>query len=260
MKKSSLTQYIDGHSIIVMKTFIHFDLPVKHLEGEGEHYVPPKAREAQEIERRKQLVPGVLMAEMQQKGIRIAKSILELMMDEEDTLFVTKTLGASLLNTAWYNYAQGAKNVMRRTLTLPAYGELDQQITKPYLVEMAVKHMHTAERSATNLVNDGYERRRLYVKHKKIIGSTLGNAALILANVPHTEVIAYFDDPAYQQLIARQSALEVLEDSRTLYKQVGSNPTLAQLGDNDSPLSVYWRRNAPDLAYEVLEQAVDAKD
>ena len=50
----------------------------------------------------------------------------------------------------------------------------------------------------------------------------------------------------------------MLEDSRTLYKQVGSNPTLAQLSDNDSPLSVYWRRNAPDTAYEALEQAIES--
>jgi hypothetical protein len=240
-----------------MKTFKHFDLPVKHLEGEGEHYIPPKARESQEIERRKQLAPGVLIAEMQQKGIKIAKSILEIMIDEEDTLFATRTLGASAINTAWHNYAQSAKNVMRRTLTLPTYADLGQEISKPNLINMALGHFDAAELHATNLLNDGYERRRLYVKHKKLIGTNLGSAAVVLANAPHAKVIAYFDNPAYQQLVSRQSALELLEDSRTLYKQVGSNPTLAQLSDNDSPLSVYWRRNAPDLAYQALEEAVE---
>jgi hypothetical protein len=43
-----------------------------------------------------------------------------------------------------------------------------------------------------------------------------------------------------------------------MHKTVGSNPTLAQLSDKDSPLSVYWRRNANDLAYDALEQAYEA--
>ena len=244
-----------------MRTFKHFDLPVKHLEGEGEHYIPPKARDEAEIERRQDLAPGVLMAEMQAKGIKIAKNILELMIDTEDTLFATKTLGASSLNTAWYNYAQGAKNVMRRTLSLPSYDELGEEVTKTNLIDLATFRLGTAQWAANNLVKDGHERRRLYIKHKKIIGGQLGNAALVLANVPAAEAIAFFDDdPAYQQLIARQSATSLLEDSRMLYKQVGSNPTLAQLSDQDSPLSVYWRRNAPDAAYQALEEATEITD
>ncbi|HUD03528.1 MAG TPA: hypothetical protein VMR51_01955 [Patescibacteria group bacterium] len=240
-----------------MKAFKQFDLPVKHLAGEGNHYVSPKAREAGEIERRKRLVSGVLMAEMQATGIKIAKNILEIMQAEEDTMFVTRTLGASAINTAWYNYAAGAKNVMRRTLSLQAYEDLGQEITTPNLIGLAAGQISTAERSAANLVKDGHEKRKLYVKHKKIIGATLGSAALVLANAPHAEVIAYFEDPALKQLVARQSALELLEDSRTLHLQVGSNPTLAQLSDKDSPLSVYWRRHAPDVSYEALEQAIE---
>jgi hypothetical protein len=198
------------------------------------------------------------MAEMQQRGIHIARLMLEQSINKEDILFLTKTLAAAAINTAWYNYAAGAKNVMRRTLTLPSYELMDGEIAKPLLIDHAAQKMGFAEHHAANLVTDGHERRRLYVKHKKIIGLTLGNTALELANVPFAEELGYSEDPKLQKSIVRHSALQMLEDSRTLYKQVGSNPTLAQLSDNDSPLSVYWRRNAPDTAYEALEQAIES--
>ena len=41
-----------------------------------------------------------------------------------------------------------------------------------------------------------------------------------------------------------QAALELLDISKSMYKEVGANPTLAQLADKDSPLSVFWRRHA----------------
>jgi hypothetical protein len=242
-----------------MKTFKKFDLPVKHLEGEGEHYVPPKARDPQEIERRHQLMPGLLMAEMQAKGIKIARCILEQMQDEEDALFATKTLGAAALNTAWYSFAQGAKDVMRRQLTLPPYDEYGEDVDMALIVDDAVYQLSEAEKVADSMVKEGHEKRRLYVIRKKVIGVKLGDAALTLGSAAYANLIAQIpDDPEYQQKLARRSALELLEQSRTLYKQADSNPTLAQLADKDSPLSVYWRRTANDWAYNALESAVEA--
>ena len=79
-----------------------------------------------------------------------------------------------------------------------------------------------------------------------------------MASVPYAAVLGRLDDdPESQQYLARRGAMELLEESRTLHNHVDSNPTLAQLADNDSPLSVYWRRNADDMAYEALEQAIE---
>ena len=243
-----------------MKTFKNFDLPVKHLEGKSEHYVPPKARNPYEIERRKMLPKGVLMAEMQAKGIKVARGILEQMIDQEDTIFATRTLAAASLNTAWYNYAQGAQDVMRRTLQLPNYEDMDEANAEEYLFNTAIDQMGQAETFAKRLVRDGHERRRLYVMHKKPLGVKLGNTALVLATIPKANQLAYLQDPAFRQMLTRDCALGLLEDSRTLYKQVGSNPTLAQLADQDSPLAVYWRHQANNLAYDALEIAKEFKD
>jgi hypothetical protein len=243
-----------------MKTFTNFDLPVKHLEGEGEHYVPPKARDPHEIERRRMLAKGVLLAEKQAEGIKIARGILEQMVDQDDTLFATRTLAAASLNTAWYSYAQGAQDVMRRTLQLPNYEDMDETNASEYLFDTAIDQMGEAEIIAQRLVRDGHERRRLYVVHKKPLGLKLGNTAIVLATIPHANQLAYLQDPAFRQMLARDCALGVLEDSRTLYKQMnGSNPTLAQLADQDSPLSVYWRNQANNLAYNALELAQKIK-
>ena len=240
-----------------MTTFKEFDLPVKHLQG-GEHYVPPKARDSVEIARRKQYNPGVLLAELQLRGIEIARTILELVADQEDTLFTTRTLGAAALNTSWYSYAMGAEDVMRRRLTLPSIDEFGENITKPAIIGSAIEQIEVAERAAGIMVDEGHEKKPLYAVRKKVIGVNLGNSALTLASVPFVNILNRSNDPEFQQDIARQGALELLEDSRTLYKQVDSNPTLAQLADNDSPLSVYWRRNANDVAFEALEQAIES--
>lgn len=243
-----------------MKTFKQFDLPVKHLDGAGEHYVPPKARDPLEIERRQQLAPGVLLVEFQRKGIKIARSILEYVMEEEDTMFATRTLGAAALNTAWYNYARGAQDVMRRKLTLPPLETYGYGLDKPFIIADAVEEMQEAERQADAQVNEAHWNKRVLPTRKKAIGIHLGNSALTLACTPYANAIESSYSPAFHLYLARQGALEILEDSRTLHKQVGSNPTLAQLADTDSPLSVYWRRAANDLAYEALEQAVEATD
>jgi hypothetical protein len=240
-----------------MKTFRDFDLPVKHLEGDGEHYVPPKARDCEEIERRKQLVPGVLMAELQLKGIKIARNILEIVQQQDDGIFVVRTLGAAALNTSWYNYAMGAQDVMRRRLNLPSIDEFGEDVTKSKIITDAVEQMGVAEDEADIMVQEGHEKRRLYDIRKKVIGKSLGNSALTLASVPYADILSKSYDPKFRQYVARQGALEILEESRMLHITVGSNPTLAQLADNDSPLSVYWRRNADDAAFDALEQAIE---
>jgi hypothetical protein len=38
-------------------------------------------------------------------------------------------------------------------------------------------------------------------------------------------------------------------------ERIGTHPSLAQLSDPDSDLSVFWRRQAPNGAYEALEWA-----
>ena len=97
-------------------------------------------------------------------------------------------------------------------------------------------------------------------KTKMRVGMNLGNTALIMSSITNAEAINEAASPALRQYITRQTALETLEESRTLFERVGSNPTLAQLTDADSPLSVFWRRTAPNAAYDALEYAVNSAE
>ena len=160
-----------------MKTFKEFDLPVKHLEG-GEHYVPPKARDFDEIERRKQLAPGVLLAELQKRGIEIAKQILELTAERDETLFTTRTLGAAASkHRLGITTLRAPKMSMRRRLTLPNIDEFGDNVTESQLLVQPLGKWAVAEMKRDTMVDEGHEKRRLYVARKKLIGMQLGNSA-----------------------------------------------------------------------------------
>lgn len=48
-----------------------------------------------------------------------------------------------------------------------------------------------------------------------------------------------------------------MESARERAAEIGVNPSLAQLGDVDSPLSVYWRRHAPNGAFDAYMEALE---
>jgi hypothetical protein len=88
----------------------------------------------------------------------------------------------------------------------------------------------------------------------------VGNSSLKLACVEMADL--YHDashySPAEVQLAVRDQALGVLQDSRQLADQMGRHPSLAQLGEADSHLAVYWRRSAPNQAYDAYLAAADS--
>lgn len=239
------------------KSFKHFDLPVNHLTRHG-HYTPPKARDEAEIERRRQRPPGALIAEQQEKGTAVAAKLLDFMKDKEDSDFVPKLIAAAGINTAWHNHAQGAEDVMRRRLWLPVHANRRAEITAPVLYEEASAGFDEAALLATYLRKSIEARNSAIWSFRKKYGRRLGNASLVLACVPKAEVIAEGWNEVEQQYHTRQAGLVVLEASRNLEEHVGTNPTLAQLADNDSPMSVYIRRHGTNLSVEGLEFATSS--
>ncbi|MNL62941.1 hypothetical protein D3C87_1870170 [compost metagenome] len=59
------------------------------------------------------------------------------------------------------------------------------------------------------------------------------------------------------QNLAREQSLQTLEQARVFGDHVGSHPSMAQLADPNSDLAVYWRRNAPNGAFEAYEEAIE---
>lgn len=236
------------------KPYSNFDLPRQHIYSD--HYVPSRARDTEEIARRRALPTGTILAEYQRDGLQMATNILAHVEEPEDVAFAVDTLAASGLNSAWYSYARHA-SVMRRRLSLPelANDEVGDgwRQTRNGLLTKAQRGLAFTAELAGQLAASRSEGREVD-RQSIALGRQLGNVSLELAcvrlgNAP--ESLSAFD----VQSLAREQALEALEYSRVVASQTGTHPSLAQLADVDSPLSVYWRREATNGAYEAYERA-----
>jgi hypothetical protein len=234
--------------------FKDFDLTVKHVDER--HYVPPKARRPEEIERRRRMPRGSVLVEQQQRGIAMASAILNHVQEESDIAFAKRVLTASGINTAWYNFAQDAPDVMRRRLKLPPVAVEDDpwRADQATLLGSARYRYEDAVLLADRVVAATELRSRRLPTHKKILGRHLGETSLVLACVD-MDASAIYGTAFDVQHVVRQRSLAALEDARIFANEIGVHPTLAQLADPDSDLSVYWRRNATAGAYDAYEQA-----
>ena len=233
--------------------FKDFDLPTQHLAEE--HYVPPKARSAAEIERRHRLPKGSLLAEHQHRGLKVAAGILGNIIDQPDVDFSARLLAAAGLNTAWYGFAQGAETeVMRRRLKLPRLDGWQPawRPSGPDLLREATDGFEEAVFAAKAVVSAVEHRSPRTAGYKKTLGRAIGNSSLTLACVPVADQLVLGGTDHDIQLLVRQRSLHTLNDARQLSGEIGSHPSIAQLADQDSDLSVYWRRNAPNGALQAF--------
>lgn len=236
------------------RIYKHFDLPVKHLDGDFD-YVPPKARDQAEIVRRRQLAPGTLLVEQQALGTEIAGRVVDYCIEHDDGEFSARLLAATAMNTAWYNFARDAQNVMRRRLYLPVHGKVEP-ITRESLLTRASERFTLSAQMAERVRRSVEGRHCTTTRYRKELGVRLGDTALVLAavdNAPEIEMAR--GESGLAQRITRQACLRALEQSRGLHAEISANPTLAQLADADSPLSVYWRRHGTNQAVDALEAA-----
>ena len=233
-----------------------FDLPREHVIDER-HYVPPKAYDPEEIERRKELTSGTLLAESQAEGIAIARDMLVAIDEPEGMEFMADILSAAGINTSWYSYAQNASE-MRRRLKLPIL--MHKRSQNPDLViEDVIEGYVKAEARARSLRDAIEYHTRSRYDHQRRLGVSIGNVSLRLACYDlalHDSLAGYAsDDDAGIQDVVRNHCLQTLHTARTLHREVGSHPSIAQLSDPYSHLSVYLHRKAPGQVQKILRRA-----
>jgi len=237
-----------------------FDLPTNH-QAKGEPYVPPKARDSYEIERRHNLPAGTLLAEQQRDGVAISADILSVIEDPRSLAFASRLLGASALNSSWYLFADGA-SVMRRRLKLPLLTVPEDDI-RPDTLELAqvrderLRQVRDHANTYAQMVSFALSELALEDR-RTVLGRQVGNSALAIATVDLGDLFTfgYGDDFRVQDTVRRRS-LRTLRDSRELGTELHTVPSLAQLANPDSDLSVFWRRNAPDGALDAYESAYE---
>jgi hypothetical protein len=235
--------------------YSNFDLPRQHLGVEG-HYVPPKARDEAEIARRKTLPPGTLIAEQQAKSLRVAHTILHQLAPGEGMGFASHMIGMATINSSWYTYGQGAPDVMRRRLLLPivADKETDWRKSAEELQIDALGGLDQAHRLASGIA-DAIAANTLTKRRVRQFGQYLGNVSLRVAVAGDGRTTLAGDAFEVQEQV-RAKALDLLEFAREFGDQTGAHPSVAQLDDPDSPLNVYWRRKAPNDAFQAHQNAI----
>lgn len=246
--------------MIEQRVYKDFDLPTKHL-GDTKHFVPARAHDEDEIARRRNRQPGVLLAEQQERGIAVASSILKHLSQPEGVDFSARVLSAAGLNTAWYSFARGAEyEVMRRRLKLPflvARSDEFRQSSDDLLSDGAFRFDEARAKAGELIVATEAQLPKLE-RVKRSFGRMVGRASLTLACVELGD--RFIEEPLTSvdtQLLVRQRSLQALNDARTLQADIGLPPSMAQLADPDSHLSVFWRREAPTDAVRAYHAAVD---
>lgn len=251
----------------------HFDLPVGLHESarlhedllRKKHFIPPKSRDKEEIARRRALAkiaPGILTAEFQYRGLAMAHIIMNRLEEKPALDFTGQTLAPAALNTAWYSFARGAE-VMRRRLQLPLLATENVE-DRPSALMLQYDSSYYFKQSAEeglHLIDALLGHSRATKDYHRKVAQNVGHAGLITTCISLGDQIGYemggvsdFD----VQAVARQRGLRALERAQTMHTILGVPPSIAQLADPDSPLSVYWRREAPcQEAVDVFSEAYE---
>ena len=242
----------------------NFDLPAQHINNtDGANYVPPRARDPQEIARRQELPPGSLIREFQASGATVAKAIYDYPVSEpEDIQFIRQRLAVPLLNSAWYAFADSAKTpevFMRRELKLPviAVDKDDWRASKEFL-EARVKEglARTANLASRVMIHHEQGNETSRIRAEKQLGRSMGNTALTLINLQHANAPLGMNEADIQDVVMLDAST-LLADARTSHEPTGYHASIAQFADTNSPLSIDWRQSAPrsNEAYHALVQA-----
>ena len=243
-----------------------FDLPVAHLSSNRD-YIPPKTHDVAEQARRRDLNPGTLRYEMQKRGLVVARTILQELSEEEARMYASDMLAKAALNSAWYSYAQRRTDVMRRRLKLPIMLH-DRNRDASLLYEDTLAMLaRSVDYAGQLVVAHEYMPERVDVRQHDV-GRIMGNVGLRLGvyspvvrgafpPVKRNDEDLPLNDWDMQETV-RNIAMQTLTDARMLAGQMQVHPSVAQLADPYSPLSVHWYRNAPGSAQTAIAEALAA--
>lgn len=245
------------------KPYKDFDL-TRELINTDKHFVPPKARRPEEIERRKaeaKIVNGTFLSrEYQRAGSRVGGYVFLRVKDKADQLFAGKILGiCGFVSGVYEAHDPGLKGpqVMSRRGQLAFYGEDPELMQRPTTDDFEVDAftayegiLHAAGKIATANANNLPSLARTQLEQGRLMASmALGVANISLDTIPESA------SPFRVSDIIRNHGLQTVRRAHELTEHIGTPPSLAQLADPYSDLSVYLNREAPDGFLEAYEEA-----
>ena len=250
---------------------VQFDLPAHHLPEVGPHAVPDKARDPNEIAFRKELRLGGVVLGQQVRGTSVAANISEGLasQDVDDGGYTADMLAMAGFNTASYNNERFKEEAMTRRSKLARLvtdegTEDEYRATKSGLYVRANQGMRASLKNAHELAiayEAGTEGEATYLSLTRSLANT--SAILSAVGVLDDRHFAALSEVDAQEAVKKR-VLKMMERARTIattpYEEYGSepmhkHPSMMQLAERDSALSVHIRRFAPNSTRYLLEKA-----
>jgi hypothetical protein len=222
--------------------------------GPNKDYLLPLARDEEMIAFRRSHQPGTARTQYEARGIRIASRVLDLTKQHADLSFVAPIIAMSGLNTSSYNLQ--APNLMRRHFRLPTVAgiEDERRETSVDLITRAQEKLIVVSSLSETVLSGMVEGRGGIERKRTLLGRSVGEAALLIGVAGMGNFPLSMSAFEVQDRVRKQAM--VLDDmSINFATEIGTLPSLMQLGDPDSDLSVYWRRKAPTAAFQAFDQA-----
>lgn len=254
------------------KPYSQLVLPSTHLPADSEHAQPASARDSDVIDFRRSRPHGALVYDEERKGLIIEQFVVRNYEQQgvDDDNFSLKMLAMAAINTGFYDFARDA-SVMNRNIPMPelAINQSGGRVLRPsrtqFLAEAIPGNIEQSIQFATQRLDEFQKspdfNNRKVAKLSYELGKTVSRTALLLGGVSQIEHVHDMDAFEAQKRL-REHLTKLLEDARTIaakpvdgHKPMGSHPSILQLANQDSDLSVYWRRNAPNEAVDLLEEA-----
>lgn len=232
--------------------FTQFDLPRVHLSEYGNHYrVPVSTQDAG---------GEISVLTKQFEGLAVTRAAIEVLSETgvDDDSFTLRLLAASALNSAWYTYGRD-DTIMRRRAVLPQLAKNEPEglwHEDRRGLEMIID---SSLLRAMTLGGRYSELRKQYLHNettRRELGKTMLATSLSLACLDVVETTR--DVSAYiAQFEAREVAIRTLTDARDFGTQIGTYPSMAQVGNEASELMLYVRRAAPQASRMLFETAIE---
>jgi len=234
-------------------------MPVEHLDALL-HDVLPKSQDPERIAYLKRMPAGTANAEAQFFGHGVAYGVLNTVTDPEAISYAVDILAPAAFNTAWYNGAQAAgMEVQRRRLKLPRFDLPHGNQLPSDFWQLGRQAFGGSLKVADTIVRATHNQDRRLNQYKKLYMRQLGNAALELVGSQLDPKLIAEASAFDAQLWARMQSLRLLDTARNLGEVIGRHPSLKQLADPDSYLSVHVRRTAPRVAKQAFTDAYNTR-
>ncbi len=226
----------------------------------GKDYVLGPARNPDLIARRRSQPHGVARAEYENRGLNVGSRLLQLVIANGELDFAVPILATAGINTGSYNLVSppdGPRHT-RRHVVLPTVAgvEDDRRETREDLLVRSQERLTVARSLSAIVVAKTINGSTGLERTKNKLGRSVAEAALLLGAAGlgrFPDSMSAFD----VQERVRAHAMELDDAAISLAGDIGTLPSLLQLGDPDSDLAVYWRRNAPQVTYDSYTQAMD---